>query len=131
MFSLHSANEDSDARFLATLASRLILVHASHFSRRLTEVLGRFPYKILLLLKTSPACVCEARMKLATEILDTPLSQLHIVGRKLKDLYREDLEYAKRTGKLTTWLYYALSEVSNIWRSDTRESERATEVALQ
>lgn len=117
-----------DANFLIALTSRLILVHASNFSRRIFEVIQEFPYKILLLLKSKPTTVCETRKAIASEILDTATGQLHIVGQKMKDLYSKDLEHARKTGHLSTWLYMALSEVSIRWRADTRESERETRI---
>lgn len=50
---------------------------------------------------------------------------MHIVARKIKQLYREDLVTASQTGILPAWLGLALDEVSRNWHADTRENERA------
>ena len=116
---------EEDAQFVATLAVRLIFMHASQFHRRVTEVLSEYPYKIFLLIKEDPTKPCRLRMGLASEILSCRDECLHIVARKIKQLYREDLVTASQTGILPAWLGLALDEVSRNWHADTRESERA------
>ena len=116
---------EEDAQFAATLAVRLIFMHASQFHRRVTEVLNEYPYKIFLLIKEDPTKPCRLRMDLASEILSSRDDCLHIVARKVKQLYTQDLVTASQTGILPAWLSLALDEVSRNWHADTRENERA------
>ena len=88
-------------------------------------MLKDYPYRVLLFIKSDPDDVCETRRSLASVILDSPEGGLHILERKLKNIYGRDLEHAKQTGKLTEWLALALSEVAQHWHADTRENERA------
>ena len=113
-----------DAKFLAALASRLVLTHASQFSRRVPEVLVKFPYRIFLLIKSAPNRKCCIRQGVAREILDARDKDLHAVARKLKTIYQQDLQHAKQHGTLTLWLSLALHELKRVWRAGTKESER-------
>jgi len=109
---------------LLSTGTRLILISASQYSRRVTETLAGYPFRLLLLIKTPPNEYCELRQTIATEILDTEDSKLDIVPKKVRALFFDDLLIAKQSGKLGWRLAVNLQQVSRTWKADTRENER-------
>ena len=101
-----------------------ILLCASQFNRRVVQVASSYPCKILLLVKKDPQAQCQIRRELAQSILDAEDRDLHVVPRKIKQLFHKDLREAATTGKLGPWLASSLLEVRRLWKADTRDNER-------
>ena len=114
----------SDSCWLMSLISLQILHCASQYDRRVHQATLTYPYKILLLVKTSPDMECRLRQQIASEILTSREDDLHHVARKIRRLYGPDLVMASRAGILGYRLACALWEIRKIWKTDVREMER-------
>ena len=101
------------------------MIHASQYSRRVCESLAEYPFRILLLIKSPQHVQCDLRRTIAEEILSGQSCDLHIVPRKIRRLFRDDLEFAARHGQLGPRLAVNLQQVGRTWKADTRENERA------
>lgn len=113
-----------DARWLAATALKVLLTHASHYCRRVVEVVCEYPYKVLKLVQSSPTRNCPVRQQIASDILSMETSRLHIVARKLKTMFLDELQHAASTGFLKPKLAIPLMELRKTWISHTTQNER-------
>lgn len=119
-----------DAQWLATVCAQLVLIHASQFARRITEVLAEWPYKLLQLICKPPEEQCSVRQSLCQEILGQNNVKQHVVARKLKEIYSEDLKHGCKTGSFSPGspLVLALNKLKEIWKSNTACCERVNKM---
>ena len=82
-----------------------------------------YPYKLLWLCKSPADEPCEKRKNLCKEILATPASQLHLNALKIRQLFREALVFASRTGMLCITLWAIMYIVACAWKGDTQAIE--------
>ena len=110
------------------LARAEILCNASAFHRRIVEPLQKFPHRWLLLGKRPDNTACEERQLVARQILETPDSELETSTRKIKTVFRDDLQAAAKSGHLVGRMRVCLRAVAVAWKADTRECERVNKM---
>ena len=113
-----------DCEWLERSIFAVLLQHASSFARRVVEPIAAFPFRLLLLAKSPNAINCTERAQVARQILETPLADLEINTRKVKQMYLRDLKVAATDGVLTGALQLSIRAVARHWECDTRECER-------
>ena len=89
-----------------------------------------WPYKVLQLISTEASVLCTTRQNICKEILQQPDSKLHIVPRKLKSIYANDLKIAAATGAFPAFspLACALEKLKVTLKSNTTASERVNKM---
>ena len=82
------------------------------------------PYSLLWLAFGEPELKHPKRLQIATELLDTPIEQLHIAGRKIVQLFRNVLvKCVENGGAICITLFVVMRFVACNWRADTSEME--------
>ena len=109
---------------MAYTAGRLTCHFLDHYDRKVLRVVSEWPYIILIFVKADAAVQCSERQALAQQMLDTKLTDLHVVAQKLRETYGNDITYSAQTGMLSPWLALALNEVKASWKAHTTENER-------
>ena len=125
---LFNGLDEFEADWAADLATRLILVHASGLHRRVIEQCSSFPLLLLKLVASQPSFKCDDRARVASLILETPEKALEANALKLRKLYPQHLKVAAATGLLPPELWYVLSGVRSMFKSDVREMERINKI---
>ena len=121
--------EEEDRVFLTAVASRTLLHNAAGFGRRISGPLRDWPFKILWLVYSDRYKVCQKRITVAKELLNTPMDELEINCRKVKCHFSQGLQAATATGKLEcNRLYFLCLGISKLWKSDVRENERVNKM---
>lgn len=119
---------EEEVDWMADLATRLILVHASGLHRRVVEQCSVFPLLLLKLVAAQPNVQCQERLRVAALILSTPEKALEANALKLRKLYPRHLHVAATSGKLPAELWYVLAGVRSMFKPDVREMERINKV---
>ena len=116
--------QDSDAIFLISVISRMLLHNACGLERRIVKPLQSWPFKLLWLAFKPMTQKCTKRMGVASELLSTDCEQLEINARKIKKRFAQELGETAQTGCIHPRLYWLFKSVALIWKADVRENER-------
>lgn len=112
------------SQWLLGCATRLVLVHASQYHRRVVDVLSRFPYQLLKFVWTQSDVACDERRASAHRLMTADPKTLDATTLKFRNTYHVDCAHAAATGLLTYRLEIVLGGLKHMLRSDVRESER-------
>ena len=93
------------------------------YDRRIISRVSSMSCKVLLLGKAMNNECCEERIGVASEIIRTDDEELPLVVRKIKLMFRSDLELAAGTGLLALPLFVIMRIIAQRWRGDVQAIE--------
>ena len=93
------------------------------YDRRIMSRVSSMSCKVLLLGKAMNNECCEERIGVASGIIRTDDEELPLVVRKIKSVFRSDLELAAGTGLLPLPLFVIMRIIAQRWRGDVQAIE--------
>lgn len=131
-------------QWLKDLLFYLVCKYASQFSRRVDEKVNQYPFRLFRLIHKPPEKVCEYRKEVAQELCEGLICtnddteddvnerdlKFDRATRKLMNnpMFREQIEHARKTGRLGYQLHTLLSLAAKFIKVDVRENERVNKL---
>ena len=110
--------------YLSDGIRKVVLKVIAEFKRRVLDVVQSYPWKLMWFACTDPDAASDTRLRLAKELLDTPLEQLHSAAKKCLAVFKRDLIYCVvHQGKVTGRMYSIIRYICLKAKADTQEIE--------
>ena len=102
----------------------MMLCHsAAEYDIRFGSLSGRYPCRLLLLVKSRPDVKCEIRRSICTELLEHDPEQLEPSTLKITIILAKQLQDGKSTGMLHQKIFDTVHGLARHWRGCTQDIE--------
>lgn len=114
----------AETRFVWKTFALLLFQSSSSFDRRVVAPLGSLPFAILSMGRVRHDLPDERRKQVAKLLLETPVNLLDVNSLKIRNIFKADLELARKSGKLGLRLFITIKSMRRVWKAEIRENER-------
>jgi hypothetical protein len=111
-------------RVVTTTTRRITLRVISSYRRRIVDRVESFPYQLLWFGVKGADDQVNARLRVAKKLVDTPSAALHVTARKVKYVFKRQLDYCVASGgRMVMSMFAPFKLLTTEWTAETMAIE--------